>query len=377
MVARKQKAPPQPKQAPKTRAPRIVKANPLGPPAIRRRAPPGEGPPRPLLPEDTPFPPEDDEEEEEAPPGTASLAQFQRLEASIDERFEQLDAAFQSSYHDLGAMMDDKFGQLLRHLNPQQPGYTRPSQFGDNRPLGLGYSGITPPPSGDDVLSRWFWLDKSTVEAIDLGNFDINQLPKLQREESARTRYLAKAPDGFRMSLDGSKVELITTRTKLQSVFPTLQRFLSAWQIYISVRTQYHPEYSPGLAFWTERLIYRASIHPWDSVLNYAIAYFQAHQRDPPAYWFRPDSDLITDTIGSTPSRPTAVLNTPLRYTTSPSKATGGYGSNICQNWNRSKCTVKETTGYDCIRRHVCNTCSKEDHRAPQCPQRPGVKAST
>src|SRR5437762_272581 len=226
MASRKKKATAQPKQAPKTKAPRITKASSLAPPAIRRRTHSGGGPSRPLLPEDTPPPPEEGEdggeEEEEALPATITSTQFRRLEASIDERFEQLDAAFQSSYHELGTMMDDKFGQLLQHLNPQQPGYTHPSPLGDNCPSGLRNSGTTPPPSGDDVLSRWFWLDKSTVEAIDLGNFDINQLPKLQREESARNRYLAKAPDGFRMSLDGSKVELITTRTKLQSVFTNL-----------------------------------------------------------------------------------------------------------------------------------------------------------
>ena len=44
----------------------------------------------------------------------------------------------------------------------------------------------------------------------------------------------AKAPDGFPMSLDGSKVELITTRTKLQTVFTNVQLFLSAWQVYVS-----------------------------------------------------------------------------------------------------------------------------------------------
>jgi len=174
------------------------------------------------------------------------------------------------------------------------------------------------------------------------------------------------------VSLDGGKVELITTGTKLHAAFPNLPRFLSAWQIYVSVRTQYRPEYSPGLAFWTERLIYRASVHPWDAVLDYAIAYFQAHQKDSPEYWFRPDSDLITDTIMSSPRRITLP-----KTTSSPKKTNNGYGSNICQNWNRSKCTVKESTGYDCMRRHVCNSCSREDHKAPQCPQRQSAKAST
>ena len=330
-------------------------------------------PPRPVVPEDEPRDAGNEPAEYAGPvPGvTASLQQLRQLETSMDERFEQLDASFQSSYHDLGAMIDDKFGQLLQRLNSQP----HIDQVNERPLLGLGMTG-TAPAAGDDVLSRWYWLERSTIEAIDLGTFDINQLPKLQREESARNRHLAKAAEGFRMSLDGSKIELITTQTKLYSAFPSLQRYLSAWQIYVSVRTQYHPEYSSGLAFWTERLIFRASLHPWDVVLNYAIAYFQAHQRDAPSYWFRPDSDLITDTIlSSRPSIPhtsSSALRTGSH--SSPTRATSGYGSNICQNWNKSKCTVKETTGYDCMRRHICNTCMKDDHRAPQCPQKQNAR---
>ena len=335
-----------PKLALGTKAPRIAKAD--APATVRARTRPPRG--LPLR----------DEEEPIETPHTVSVAQFQRLEASIDERFEQLDVAFQSSYHDLSDSIDGKFAQLLQRLDPQQP-----------------HSAHCPPAlysSSGDVLSQWFWLDKSTIEAIDRGNFDINQLPKLLREESLRNRYLTKAADGFRVSLDGSKVELITTRTKLQTAFPNLQLFLSAWQIYVSVRTQYHPEYSSGIASWTERLIYRASIHPWNAVLNYAIAYFQAHQKDAPSYWFRPDSDLITDTIMSSPW---PMVSNNLRSLPASSSETSGYGSNICQNWNRSKCKVKETTGHDCLRRHVCNTCLGEDHRALQCPQRQSTGTPT
>ena len=236
------------------------------------------------------------------------------------------------------------------------------------------FQASSPHISNVDVLSRWFWLDKATVKAIDLGNFDINQLPKLQREESARNHYLAKTPDGFRMSLDGSKFELITTRTKLQSTFTNLELFLSAWQVYISIRTHYHPEYSSSLAFWTERFIYHASIHPWDVVLNYAIAYFQAHQQDPSAYWFRPDSDLITDIIMSTPSH--SVLNMSLKPTISRANKINDYDSDICQNWNRSECSVKETIGDDCMHLHVCNICFKEDHKASQCPEEQSDRTS-
>jgi hypothetical protein len=161
-------------------------------------------------------------------------------------------------------MIDSKFNQLLQRLNSQQSnvGNSRPLQFDNNPVSDLGLSGLTPHTYSIDVLSRWFWLDNATVKAIDLGNFDINELPKLQREESARNHYLTKASNGFRMSLDGSKLELITTRAELQSTFTNLELFLSAWQVYISVRTQFHPGYSSSLAFWTERLIYKSSFTP-------------------------------------------------------------------------------------------------------------------
>ena len=99
---------------------------------------------------------------------------------------------------------------------------------------------------------------------IDLGNFDINQLPKLHREESDAQSLSNKDLRRISNVSRRQKVEVITTRIKLQSAFPNLQNFLSAWQIYISVRTQYHPEYNSSLAFWTERLIHRATIHPWN-----------------------------------------------------------------------------------------------------------------
>jgi hypothetical protein len=164
-------------------------------------------------------------------------------------------------------------------------------------------------------------LDKSTAEAIRY--FDINHLPKLHREETARDRYLMKTAEGLRMSLDNGKVELLTTRTKLQSAFRDLLSFLSAWQVYVTIRSQYHPERGSGLMSWTKRLIYHAQIHPWYAVLNYAIAYFQKHQRDPPEYWFQSDSDLIVDTIMSIPSRP-ATTTSPARSTTIK-KARNGY----------------------------------------------------
>ena len=123
MTPRKEKAPPQPKIH-NIKAPHIAKANPLAPSSIGRRILSKRGPPPPSS-EDAPSSPEDGEEEEEIPPTAVSLTQFQRLEASIDERFEHLDAVFQSFYHDLNATIDDKFEQLLQHFNPQLSRYSR------------------------------------------------------------------------------------------------------------------------------------------------------------------------------------------------------------------------------------------------------------
>lgn len=218
--------------------------------------------------------------------------------------------------------MDDKFGQLLQSLNPQQSnvGYPRPSQFDNNPSLGLGRSGLTSHPSSTDVPSRWFRLDKAVIEAIDLGNFNINQLPKLQREESACNRCLAKTPEGFRMSLDGSKFELITTRIRLQSSFPNMQLLLSAGQV------------TSLCAFnITQNTASVSSFGPKDSSIAHSFIPGMQFSNSL-EYWFHLDSDPITDIIMSTLSRS---LNTSLGPTISPSQTIDDYGSNSPRNWNR------------------------------------------
>ena len=152
----------------------------------RRRL--GENPPPPVA---AAIPEEDQWDEEEpvedaypVPAAMASLEQLRQFEASIDERFEQLDANFQASHHDIETMIDNKFSQLLEHLNNLQAQFGLAGPAGVNPLSGLGISGTLPLIS-DDVLSRWFWLDKAIIETIDLSTFDINQLLKLQREESA------------------------------------------------------------------------------------------------------------------------------------------------------------------------------------------------
>ncbi len=83
MISHKEKTYAQPKTH-NIKTPRIAKVNPLAPPSIGRRIPSKRSPPPPLS-KDAPSPPDDEEEENETPPAAASLAQFQRLEASIDE----------------------------------------------------------------------------------------------------------------------------------------------------------------------------------------------------------------------------------------------------------------------------------------------------
>ena len=152
MASHKEKTPTQLKSTPKTKAPRIAKANPSAPPSITRRSFSKRDSPSSPPSKDALSSPED-KDEEEISSIIVSLAQFQRLEASIDERFEHLDVAFQSSYHNLNAKIDDKFDQLLQHLNPQLPGYSRLSQLGDNPSSDSGISGTIPHLSDDDVLS--------------------------------------------------------------------------------------------------------------------------------------------------------------------------------------------------------------------------------
>lgn len=99
-------------------------------------------------------------------------------------------------------------------------------------------------------------MNKATIELIANSEFDINNLPKLFREEEPRNRHTKKVTEGVHFPTDGSKPELITGGTKMQSAFKDMSTFLSAWMFYISIRVSYAPERGFGLAHWTERLVY-------------------------------------------------------------------------------------------------------------------------
>jgi hypothetical protein len=206
------------------------------------------------------------------------------------------------------------------------------------RPMGID-TGNTPQQSSVDVLSRWHWLDKSTIESIAGGTFDIYSLPKLHREEHLRFRHTTKSTEGLFMPINGTHFEHVTGRTRMQSSFPQITTFLSAWQVYKAVRITFSIERAASIDHWTERLIVRANVHPWSSVLNYAVAYFQKYQNASPDAWFSSDLELIADHLVT--SYQTAANAPGPPYKASPKKSDNPYQSNVCQNWmHASSCML-------------------------------------
>jgi hypothetical protein len=231
-----------------------------------------------------------------------------------------------------------------------------------------GSSSSIPPFSSSpvkNVLSRWSWLEATTVESIANGQFDLNSLPKLHRQEEFRNRHVKTTVEGFHFPLDKSKpAEVIIGRTKMHLAFKDLPTFISAWQVYVSVRTSYHPDRGPGLAMWLERITHYVHLsYPWPVILNYIIDYFGAHQNSPPEVWYIPDQELVSNHLAI--SQQKSSVNT-IPPTKSKGKSSGTpMSQQICHNWNRMDIGCKNM---DCPRRHICPTCNKDSHRAFQCP---------
>lgn len=126
---------------------------------------------------------------------------------------------------------------------------------------------MVPSPGNDplaaqhDILSRWPWVERSLVEDIANGEFDIYDLPKLHRDEYLRNRHIARSVDGIMHPLSGGRPLIVQAKTKLQSSLRDFETLLSAWMIYVSIRTSYTPERGPGLAVWTERIAFHTSLH--------------------------------------------------------------------------------------------------------------------
>ena len=194
----------------------------------------------------------------------------------FEDRFQQIEASVETSNLSVRATINDTFTQLMDRLDEidSRSGPANASFMNSGNSHSL------------DVLSRWPWVDKSTVESIANGEFDINNLPKLHREEETRNRHTKKVTEGIHFPTDGSRPELVTGRTKMQTAFKDLSTFPSAWLFYVSIRISYTPERGSGLTHWTERLVYYSQNgFQWSVVLNYAIAYFQKHQNSVPDAW--------------------------------------------------------------------------------------------
>ena len=127
-----------------------------------------------------------------------SLPQIQGLE----NRFQNLELSLEENSMALRSTVFDSFSQVMDRLDAMEarqvaagPGSSIPGNPLSNAPL--------------DVLSRWPWIDKSTVDLIANGEFDINNLPKLFCEEELRNLHIKKVTEGVHWPVDGGKPELV------------------------------------------------------------------------------------------------------------------------------------------------------------------------
>jgi hypothetical protein len=83
---------------------------------------------------------------------------------------------------------------LLENLNQRLDGTVPPP-----------VPGMSPAPAcpKHDFLSQWSWVERSMVQDIANGEFDIYDLPRLHRDEYLRNRYIAKSVDGVMHPLSG------------------------------------------------------------------------------------------------------------------------------------------------------------------------------
>ena len=229
-----------------------------------------------------------------------------------------------------------------------------------------------------DVLSRWHWVSQSTVESIANGSFDIYELPKLHRDQTLRDRYIQKNIEGIIQPLNGGKPQLLHARTKLQNTFNELDALLPAWLIYASIRVAFAPQRGPGLIVWTERLVgYNRLKYHFTDILDYFVAYFQKHQNSAPDQWFQADTELHTEHLGNSTQKAfakNAAMGSSNKQSAKPSSSSSvdakTMATQICHAYNRpTGCKVKDRTGNDCLRRHVCSNCESAGHTSYNCPK--------
>jgi hypothetical protein len=314
------------------------------------------------------------------PPATDPAAAFDLFATTLEEY--QQGVAEQLTHFDIANQANsrrlEEIAGLLESIN------LRLDNSMGRAPAAIQGSGNLPPivqQAQHDVLSRWPWVEQQTVEDIANGEFSIYDLPKLHRDESLRNRYISKSVTGVLHPLSGGAPQIVQNKTKLQASLKDLDTLLSAWLIYASIRTSYAPERGPGLMVWTERVVYFSRLmYEFSAIVNYVIAYFQKHQNSLPDAWFNTDTELHTEHLGNAAQR--AVTSARSQSPTKPaskffSSSEVHISEQVCHNWNRpTGCKIKELSGNDCLRRHVCGKCKASGHKQFECGKAKPATAS-
>ena len=240
------------------------------------------------------------------------------------------------------------------------------------------------PPTPHHILRHWSWVESDTVKLIQLGTFPLDNLQKLHMTDDLRNAYLKKSIQGVFQPIGGGPSEILVGTTKLQSAFKEPTTFFLAWQIYVSIRSSYHPNYASGLALWTAGLYYYLYLnYPWPAILEYIIAYYGLYQNSPDK-WFDHDPALVSYYLTLHQQRPTttaAPAQVAQASGVTKSKSSNHAGqksrepvdySQMCIMFNRtSGCQwAQNHGGQKCPYRHTCNVCTSDQHNAPNCPKR-------
>jgi len=178
-----------------------------------------------------------------------------------DDLMDGIEKTVRDTMSDVFASRDGKEGKFATSAAVHLP--RRYSVEGTNSPL-LPVRVSPAAAAPRNILSRWPWVEKDTIELIANGGFQIDGLPKLHRTDELRNAYLKKSLKGVYQPLEGGPAEVIIGTTKLQSSFKEPTTFFLAWHIYMSIRATFEPTRAAGLADWMERLFYLVHLnYPW------------------------------------------------------------------------------------------------------------------
>jgi len=255
-------------------------------------------------------------------------------------------------------------------------------ETGSATPTGMFPTSPMPESYPRHILLRWPWVDVETVTLIQLGQFDIESLPKLHQTDDLRNAYIKKSVKGILQPLDGGPSEILIGTTRLQASFREPTSFFLAWQTYISIRTAFHPDRASGLASWTERLHFYLSLnYPWSGILEYIIAYYKLNQNAVAEAWFDPNTILISQCLTLYQQKPAATVHQSIggksgsggsRFSGSSKSTSVAKPSNeMCVMFNRAAgCQWPQNHGgQKCPHRHTCNVCTSDQHNALSCPK--------